>query len=764
MNSYKRWAKMLVLTIFAFMIMPIYSQNVDYQNALNKGKEYYYKGNYDEALKYFKIAEFHAEDAQIKEIKGWKDKCMTNLSVKLLVSNTSLYFNAEPKDTLCLVSVVSNREWSYSCDADWCLISRNGDDLLVSCQTNNHLSSRECRIKVKASNKSATINVNQSGGKFMFYVSNDTLVFDSIQSTKSVYVYSNADDWRYDSVPNWCHAYRRQDSLFITCHKNDSVVNRYAKIVVLSNKQKKYLEIIQKVGSGKIKTNANHIVFGDKGGKKSLSIRSNSPYFTCKIIDADWIVANKKRDTIIVECQPNSLPVSRNCKMIIGVNNKETIIDIEQESHVSILDVSENILEFNQDGGSKTISIISDDNNWNYYDVPFWCKVYKYGDGLNITAIPNNTGFERNEHFIIRTDNKALYITVSQTAKNTVGHHISFNSIPVGMPVYIDGNYYDRTPSSYLIDSTHHVVKIGRRLFDDVVFDNNQSVLEYKPGLRYLILTGSNTNHLGVMSGFIGTKKLGMFNHFQIGFPIDDILSLSENKLSYIYAVGPSVEICDFLSLYVGTGPELYKNDSVYNVDLMAEFGAMLYYKRFMFTVGYQMQKIITNDPKNNGFFVGLGLYFDRYCIKTDDGQTRPCVSDSRRWWSLNYIYAPNTNGIMIGDIGDNALRGYLKALYINRGEDYYKQSSITTGFVFTLFPGYTDICTGLGFGAYFNEGMEWSGMEGEIGLVVNIWRFPITIMFHEFMLDKDTRYPQVEFGIGFHFGKFGKHNQPQYY
>ena len=94
MNSYKRWAKMLVLTIFAFMIMPIYSQNVDYQNALNKGKEYYYKGNYDEALKYFKIAEFHAEDAQIKEIKGWKDKCMTNLSVKLLVSNTSLYFNA----------------------------------------------------------------------------------------------------------------------------------------------------------------------------------------------------------------------------------------------------------------------------------------------------------------------------------------------------------------------------------------------------------------------------------------------------------------------------------------------------------------------------------------------------------------------------------------------------------------------------------------------------------------------------------------------
>ena len=47
-----------------------------------------------------------------------------------------------------------------------------------------------------------------------------------------------------------------------------------------------------------------------------------------------------------------------------------------------------------------------------------------------------------------------------------------------------------------------------------------------------------------------------------------------------------------------------------------------------------------------------------------------------------------------------------------------------------------------------------YPNVEAEIGVILNIWRFPLTVMFHEADILNERRL-FVDFGVGFHLGKF---------
>lgn len=736
-----------------------------FEERFNSGKKLFNQGKFKEAKEKFELC-LNCPDKpeDIKALREYIKLCDEKMSVKLSVSIKDLFFNAEPKDAQYFVGVNSNISWSYTCSSDWCVVAEKSEGLLVSCKPNVNINVRTCVIKVKSSNKNAVINVTQSGAELDFYLSKYTISFDSLQSTKSIYVSTNADYWYYDSVPDWCNANKRQDTLYVTCHKNDSAISRTAKIVVASNKQKKYLEVVQSAGTAKIKTDSNHVIFDSDGGDKVLAVMTNSPDFTCKVHNVDWLEFVKENEAIRVICPPNTLPVSRTGNIIININQTETIINVEQKAKSSILDVSQNNIEFSCDGELESINIESGEGKWECDHIPEWCNIEKQNQTLNITAVQNNTTQLRSDYIIIKTENQSLSVSVSQQPLSPDSSCVSFRSNPVGKQVYIDGIFYNHTPSTHLIDSTHHVVRIGRKQFHDVVFDNKNITLEFNPGCRYLMLTASNNNQAGFMTGFIGTKRFGMFNHLMVGIPLEDIL-LQHNKSSlYSYSLGPTVELLDYMSLFVGGGVEVFTADDEITGDFKVDLGAMFYYRHLMLSLGCQFQKIIDKNFAYGSFFAGFGMYFDRYCIKNKKDKIKPRVSDSRRWWSLNYIYSPTAHGLMFGDMGKTALRGYIKALYIDQGNETVKQASLTSGFVFTPFPGFIDVCTGWGFGINCPDKVDFKGFEAEAGFIVNLWRFPVTIMFHEYMLEQDARYTSVEFGVGFHFGEFGKSKKPQYY
>ena len=59
----------------------------------------------------------------------------------------------------------------------------------------------------------------------------------------------------------------------------------------------------------------------------------------------------------------------------------------------------------------------------------------------------------------------------------------------------------------------------------------------------------------------------------------------------------------------------------------------------------------------------------------------------------------------------------------------------------------------GGGYQMTLKETFAAKGAQAEVGFVMNMWRFPLTVMMRCCELEKDTRYLTVDFGLGFSFG-----------
>jgi hypothetical protein len=151
-----------------------------------------------------------------------------------------------------------------------------------------------------------------------------------------------------------------------------------------------------------------------------------------------------------------------------------------------------------------------------------------------------------------------------------------------------------------------------------------------------------------------------------------------------------------------------------------------------------------------------MGGYLKRYY----DAQLGYCASDSRRWVSLNYVFRPSENGkgFMVGDVGKDKVRVYFKALYLStESADSLLVRNVEggLGLVFTPVNGIIDMCIGAS-GTANISGLDerFQGIGVELGTILNIWRFPITVFLHESDLFGE-RHLCVDFGIGFHLGEF---------
>ena len=78
-------------------------------------------------------------------------------------------------------------------------------------------------------------------------------------------------------------------------------------------------------------------------------------------------------------------------------------------------------------------------------------------------------------------------------------------------------------------------------------------------------------------------------------------------------------------------------------------------------------------------------------------------------------------------------------------------------GVVFTPVNGLIDMCLGVS-GTFNIKGLDkpFQGIGVELGTILNLWRFPITVFMHEADLFGE-RHLCVDFGIGFHLGEFEK-------
>src|SRR5574344_2710080 len=127
---------------------------------------------------------------------------------------------------------------------------------------------------------------------------------------------------------------------------------------------------------------------------------------------SDWIKAEPIEKGLRITCSVNNSGDNRNGWITLSSGKAHVRIDVYQNGFASYVKTDKSHIDVEKDGGTYTILVRQDGAD---YDIiyPNYCTVNKSAASFNIT-IPENTGYDRNDNIIVRSDQIDANLTFSQ--------------------------------------------------------------------------------------------------------------------------------------------------------------------------------------------------------------------------------------------------------------------------------------------------------------------------------------------------------------
>ena len=592
------------------------------------------------------------------------------------------------------VTVRTNADaFRVSSGSDWCKAWKKGNVITVSCEMNSSPSPRETHVLVVVESKTVSIGVSQRGGQFEFELKPDSVSFSKSSETVRISISTNALTWHVESVPDWVECQTNDTVLLLKSEPNRMAVVREATLYVAAMDEKFPIYVRQAESDTVFSFSKEELVLPYSETEEFIKVESNCGKWGASSSN-DWIEVSAGYDMVLVRVRQNESSFSRHGKIRIGAGSRMFEVPVYQYAYTS----KQPILK----------PEIEDDESVNH-------------GSIMVKSIPSD-----------------LKVTIT----NDIGESI-----------------VRYTPFDIPVDYSHYSLKMGfeqRELFTNEQYED----ILFKPGLRFASITWSPRTSVGFMSGFVGANSWGAYAHFSANKPYVKSYNDTDEGLSgYDMTFGPVFRPNQYpyVGAYAGIGGGAYAGSPHYG--LAYEAGIMGFYKNLMLSMGFKTSRL-NSSVKNTSFTLGFGGYLKRYY----DSSLGYCASDSRRWISLNYVSRPaeNGKGLMIGDLGRKKLRSYIKAMYLlpPTGNDslVIRTFEGSAGILLTPVNGLIDIA--LGASVLVNKdglGKTIQGVGAELGAILNVWRFPITVMLHESDISSGNRHLSVDFGIGFHLGEFKK-------
>lgn len=668
---------LLLSCLIVFFNSMLLAQEHCYETTRERGIQLYNQGEYTAAYKNFEAAKLCTDLPATNDLDSWLEKCV--IVVKFSVK--SLSFDASGSEEQCVEVTTNAKTFKVGSTPSWCKVKQQGKTLVVSCEDNLAVSSRETKISVTAGGRTSSFEVTQRAADLEVDFQPENLVFSSKQETKKVVVTTNAVDWQIGAVPSWLVAERKADTLYVASSVNASSSVRENEVMLLVSGENFPLSVRQLPGDTIIEVNQKEMVFPCEAKAYRLKVTSNIDTWKADPSEK-WIGVTVEHDSVTVFASENTTLFSRHGVVRFKSGRHISEVDVHQSPHVS-----------------KFVKPVSE------------------------------------------------LQTIDESSKEL----ITVNSIPSDLRIFIDDSIARYTPFTYQVDYEHHSLLMGFERVD-CLFNDKQEDIVFKPGLRFAEVTFSAPKMMGLRSGFVSANSFGAYAHIQMSRPfVKEFGNDSVGIGGYRATIGAVYQPIPYVGVFAGVGLGAYQGKPHLGFDY--EAGVMGFYKNFMLSMGFHSSRLDASQ-KRTAFMVGIGGYLKRYY----DPVYGYCCSDSRRWWSVNYVFRPaqQGKGAMFSDLGKEKLRGYLKAMYLHP-TDLVKSIDASAGVVFTPVNGIIDMT--LGVGAAFNiKGLDKSfqGFAAEMGAILNIWRFPVTVMLHEADLFGE-RHLYVDFGVGFHLGEFNR-------
>lgn len=602
------------------------------------------------------------------------------------------------------------------------------------------------------------------------------LKFESAGQTAFVAVSVNASNFSVSSNSRWCRAVKKQNGVSVSCDENTEANSRNAIVTVHADGKLKSFAVLQQGGELEFDIQPMSVNFSNNTDTASIYVATNAASWRTDLVP-DWIVLDANENKARLTCLPNNTTEHREASILFCAADECIPVSVTQAGADTVFQISSSRLIFPSSVSDSFLVVNSNLNHFETHDSNDWIFSSVSNDTVRISVMPNGSLFSRKGSISFGVEGKKQTISIVQQAYVSEKPNLTpeiidddnnddsfiVRSIPPDLKVIIKdelgGTQVRYTPFEMPVDFGHYTLSLGFEHKE--LFANKSQEVLFTPGIRFASVTWSPKYTVGMMSGFIGTHSWGACSHFQVNLPfVTDFTKKESGLAGYNFTVGPVFRPnrLPYIGLYAGIGAGGYAQESHLGLDY--EAGLMGFYHHFMLTLGFHTSRM-SSTVKNTNFMIGVGGYLKRYY----DSYLGYCSSDSRRWVSLNYVFRPSENGkgVMIGDMGRERLRTYIKALYLTPDQMSdsiaIKNIDASFGFLFTPVDGFIDFCIGAS-GGFNISGLDnpLLGVGLELGTVLNIWRFPITVFLHESDLFGNHKLI-VDFGVGFHLGKFGKSN-----
>ena len=148
------------------------------------------------------------------------------------LSESNLEFEAyggRPKNVTVKVNAST---FKASSNSKWCKVGKKGNVVSVSCENNDNPNPRSASVSVMADGKIVSFGVYQLGGRLEFEAIPDSVHFSSLSDTAGISIFTNADSWRVDSVPDWIEYQSSDSALLLRCIPNNHVEMREATVYI----------------------------------------------------------------------------------------------------------------------------------------------------------------------------------------------------------------------------------------------------------------------------------------------------------------------------------------------------------------------------------------------------------------------------------------------------------------------------------------------------------------------------------------------------
>lgn len=286
------------------------------------------------------------------------------------------------------------------------------------------------------SNVPASYHASLSGHSLS--ISKDQLSFESNGGVENVSVNANNVAWRLSGLPEWLSASPNSGSsttsVAFTASENLSANDARTAMFYLESADagwsyKTMISATQKAAESYITPATTSLTFQGGGGSQTINVSSNVEWKPTS--SATWAKAEASTDgkTLTVSVEENSSDASRSANISLSsTNGVSTSINITQEP--AGVSGSTETLEFEKEGGSKSLSITAD-AVWEAKTSDSWITVSpSSGDAgshnLTITALENNSTSVRNGYVYINVGvssklqipirQKGLYLEVQPTS------------------------------------------------------------------------------------------------------------------------------------------------------------------------------------------------------------------------------------------------------------------------------------------------------------------------------------------------------------